>query len=94
MKIEIYDGEKVGTVEWRAPGQVAVEVPDPEQRSWFESFFAAEDSTLDGPVECASMTSAERGDSSEEAFARALYRLGFHSYKFRDVANRRGARDT
>jgi hypothetical protein len=94
VKIEIYNGEQVATVEWRAPGQVAVEVPDPEQRSWFESFFAAEDSTLDGPVECASMTSAERGDSSEEAFARALYRLGFHSYKFREAAGHGGARGT
>jgi hypothetical protein len=85
MKIEIYNGDHVGTAEWKAPGQVAIEVDDPERRDWFESFFATEDSTLDGPVECASMTGAERGDSSEEAFARALYRLGFYSYKFRDA---------
>jgi len=45
---------------------------------------------LDGPVECASMTSAERGDSSEEAFARALYRLGFYAYKFRAATHAKG----
>ncbi|MGH2789432.1 MAG: hypothetical protein ACRDJ0_00430, partial [Actinomycetota bacterium] len=82
MKFEIYNGEReagsagsqdrsVGTAEWQAPGRVALEVEDPTKREWFESFFSSEDSTLDGPVECASMTTAERGDSSEEAFARA-----------------------
>ena len=79
-------GKIVGTAEWQGPGRVAIEVEDPNEREWFESFFSAEDSTLDGPVECASMTTAERGDSSEEAFARALYRLGFYAYKFRDAA--------
>jgi len=93
MKFEIYNGEQVGTAEWQGPGQVALEVSDPERRGWFESFFATEDSTLDGPVECASMTASERGDSSEEAFARALYRLGFYSYKFRAAGSRERARD-
>lgn len=83
MKFEIYNGDHVGTAEWRSPGMVAVEMDDPRERKWFEEFFSQEDSTLDGPVECASMTSAERGDSSEEAFARAMYRLGFYSYSFR-----------
>jgi hypothetical protein len=98
MKFEIYNGERgtgsarpqdnrVGTAEWQGPGRVALEVEDPAKREWFESFFSSEDSTLDGPVECASMTTAERGDSSEEAFARALYRLGFYAYKFRDAAH-------
>jgi hypothetical protein len=86
MKFEIYNGDHVATAEWQGPGQVALEVEDPREREWFESFFSAEDSTLDGPVECASMTTAERGDSSEQAFARALYRLGFYEYKFRDAA--------
>ncbi|MDQ3771825.1 MAG: hypothetical protein M3343_07035 [Actinomycetota bacterium] len=90
MKVEIYDDEQVGTAEWQAPGRVALEVEEPDQRRWFESFFATEDSTLDGPVECASMTRAERGDSSEEAFARALYRLGFYAYQFRPATHAKG----
>jgi len=90
MKYEIYNGEQVGTAEWQAPGRVGLTVKDPDQRRWFESFFATEDSTLDGPVECASMTSAERGDSSEVAFARALYRLGFYAYKFRAATHAKG----
>lgn len=89
MKFELYNGEFVGTAEWQAPGRVALEVDDPDRRKWFEAFFAAEDSTLDGPVECASMTTAERGDSSREAFERAVYRLGFYAYESRTAAHSR-----
>ncbi|MGH2736023.1 MAG: hypothetical protein ACRDKZ_10610 [Actinomycetota bacterium] len=83
MKFEIYNGDFVGTAEWRGPGHVALEMDDPANRAWFEHFFAAEDSTLIGPVECAEMSSAERRDASQEAFERALYQLAAYSYKVR-----------
>lgn len=89
MKFELYDGEYVGTAEWQAPGRVALEVDDPDRRMWFETFFAAEDSTLNGPVEAATMTRAERGDSSQEAFERAMHRLAFYAYESRAAAHSR-----
>jgi hypothetical protein len=79
MKVEIYNGGLVGTAEWRGPGDVFVDMADESERSWFEGYFAQEDSYLIGPVECAEMA-CERRDSSEEAFQRAAFQLAAYAY--------------
>jgi hypothetical protein len=83
VKFEIYNGDFVGTAEWQEPGRVVLDMDDPADRAWFEHYFAEEDSTLSGPVECAEMSMAERRDASEEAFERALYQLAAYSYRVR-----------
>jgi hypothetical protein len=83
MKFEIYSGDFVGTAEWQGPGRVEVEVEDPDRRAWFESYFSQEDSTLQGPVESAELSSAERRDSSEHSFGLAIYQLAAYSYNVR-----------
>lgn len=91
MKLEIYNGDFVGTAEWQGPGRVELDVPDPDQRAWFESYFTAEDAYLDGPVECAGMET-ERRDGSEAAFEHAVYRLAAYAYTVkRGDARRQGA---
>jgi hypothetical protein len=82
MRYEIYNGDYVGTAEWSAPGRVAIDVPDEEQRSWFERYFESEDSFLMGCIGAEEMT-LERRDSSEEAFTRAALALSAYSYKVR-----------
>ena len=88
MKFEIENGDYVGTAEWRAPGQVALDMRDDSQRTWFERFFAQETSGMSGPVDCAEMT-YERRDSSEEAFMRAAYELAARAYKVRAMGDGR-----
>ena len=88
MKFEIENGNFVGTAEWQAPGQVALDMDDDRQRSWFERFFAAETSTMTGPVDCAEM-SHERRDESEQAFQRAAMELAAHAYKIRAMGDAR-----
>jgi hypothetical protein len=90
MQFEVQHGDSFGTVEWRGPGDVAVEMPDPKQESWFSNYFRAEDSVMGGPVDCAEMSSGRR-DSSEEAFQRAAFQLAAYAYKVRhkgDAARR------
>jgi hypothetical protein len=82
MQFEVKHGDSSGTVEWRGPGDVAVEMPDPKQESWFSSYFQAEDSVMGGPLDCAGMSS-ERRDSSQEAFQRAAFQLAAYAYKVR-----------
>lgn len=82
MKLEIENGRFVGTAEWRQPGVVILDIPDPAERRWFEAYFASEDSYLDGSVECDNL-SATRNDSSEQAFAHAAFRLAAYAYKVR-----------
>ena len=88
MKFEIENGDYVGTAEWRAPGQVALDMKDDTQRNWFEHFFATETSAMSGPVDCAEMT-YERRDSSEQAFQRAAYELAARAYKVRAMGDGR-----
>ena len=90
MKFEIDNGHFVGTAEWKAPGQVAVDVDDPQEKQWFEDYFAAEDCFMSGPVECAEMK-MERRDESEQAFTRAAMQLAAYSYAVRQGDGRRHA---
>jgi len=93
MKFEIENGDYVGTAEWKAPGQVALDMPDAKQRTWFERFFSQETSSMAGPVDCAEMTYERRSDS-EQAFQRAAMELAAHAYKVRSMgdARRNGGR--
>jgi hypothetical protein len=86
MKVQISNGENLGTAEWMSPGRVEVQVEDPRQREFFEAYFTSEDSFLSGPVESAEMT-AERPDESEEAFARAAFRLAAHAYRVKEASH-------
>jgi hypothetical protein len=79
MRLEMFNGDYVGAVEWRGPGEVAMDVDDPMQREFFEAYFAGEDSYLSGPVECAEMTYARR-DSSEQSFTHAAFQLAAYAY--------------
>lgn len=88
MKFEIENGEFVGTAEWRGPRDVALDMEDPGQRSWFERYFAEEDSRLGGPVGD-EWLSSERRDESEESFNRAAFQLAAYSYKVRQGDGRR-----
>jgi hypothetical protein len=88
MKFEIENGEFVGTAEWQGPGQVALDIADPRQRTWFERYFAEEDSAMGGPVGDEHM-SCERRDESEQSFNRAAFQLAAYSYKVRQGDGRR-----
>ena len=88
MKFEIDNGEYVGTAEWRGPGDVLLDMPDPDQRSWFERYFAQEDASLGGAVGDESLSS-ERRDDSERAFNKAAFQLAAYSYKVRHGDGRR-----
>jgi hypothetical protein len=91
MKFEIENGSFSGTAEWKAPGQVMVEMPDQSQQEWFEQFFASEDSFMGGSADCGEMC-LERRDASAEAFTRATRELAAYSYKVRQrEAERYGA---
>jgi hypothetical protein len=80
MKLSIDNGRYLGSIEWVAPGEVVVDMEDPRDRAFFESYFESEDSFLSGPVESAEMT-MERRDQSEQAFARAAFRLSAFEFK-------------
>ena len=86
MKVEIENGNLVGTAEWQAPGHVALDMDDDSEREWFTRFFQSETSQMAGPVDCAEMT-YERRDSSEEAFQRASFELAAHAYKVRAMGD-------
>jgi hypothetical protein len=88
MKFEIQNGDYVGTAEWKAPGQVALDMRDDSQRDWFQRFFAQETSHMSGPVDCAEMTH-ERRDSSKEAFQRAAYDLAAYAYAVKAMGDAR-----
>ena len=85
MKLEIENGRFVGTAEWRGPGDVRVEMEDPEDQAWFERYFSTEDAFLSGPVECAEMSS-ERRDESEQAFQRAVFQLVAYDFRVRHAS--------
>lgn len=85
MKFDIYNGGYIGTAEWRNPGEVVVEIEDPDQRRWFEDYFATEETFLGGPIDAPQMTSVRR-DSSEEAFAHSAFELSAYHYTVRDGA--------
>jgi hypothetical protein len=85
MRFEVVNGDDVGTVEWRGPGDVAVNMTDPSQERWFTRYFQAEESVMRGPVDCAEMTS-ERRDASEESFQRAAFQLAAYAYRVRTKA--------
>ena len=82
MKFEIENGRFVGTAEWQGPGRVALEMDDPRDQEWFESYFSAEDSFMAGPVEAAEME-MHRRDASETAFEHAVFRLAAYSFNVR-----------
>ncbi|MFN2488736.1 MAG: hypothetical protein ABR529_03140 [Actinomycetota bacterium] len=86
MRFEIYNGDYVGTAEWSAPGRVALDVADPAQRTWFERYFASEDSFLTGSVGFEEIA-LERRDSSRAAFTRAAVQLAAYAYRVRDVGS-------
>jgi hypothetical protein len=88
MKFEIENGSFSGSAEWRAPGDVMVQMPDEQQQAWFENYFRAEDSFMGGSVECGEMQ-MERRDESAEAFTRAARELAAFSYKVRQGEARR-----
>jgi hypothetical protein len=80
VRFELFNGDYVGTVEWRDEGEVALDVPDETQRRFFERHFSKEESFMSGAVDQAGM-SLERGDSSEPAFVRAVERLAAYHYR-------------
>ena len=80
MKLEIHNGTLVGTVEWRGPGEVALDIDDPEQKAWFENYFHAEETCLDGHAEAAHM-SAHRRDDTEASFEHACWELAGYHYR-------------
>lgn len=82
MKVEIYNGDYVGTAEWSSPGEVDIDISDAAQRTFFEHFFESEDAFLTGSVGDQEMAS-ERRDASPEAFARAAFQLAAYSYTVR-----------
>ena len=88
MKFEIENGKFVGTAEWQAPGQVAVDVEDEAERAFFERFFAEETSRMTGGMDSFEMTH-ERRDESEEAFHRAAHDLAARAYKVRAMGDGR-----
>jgi hypothetical protein len=79
MKLEIHNGEFVGTAEWQEPGKVALDVADPEEKRWFETYFKGEEAFLSGPVGDPEMH-VERRDSSRPAFDRAVEALRRYAY--------------
>lgn len=87
MKYEIANGAYVGTAEWREAGSVELVMDDPKHRAFFERYFSVEDSTLDGPVECAGMGPAERRDASPRAFGHAMWRAAAYSYRAREMGS-------
>jgi hypothetical protein len=82
VKVEIYNGDYVGTAEWSSPGEVDLDITDAAQRRFFEQFFDSEDAFLTGSVGDEEMAS-ERRDASAEAFARAAFQLAAYSYTVR-----------
>jgi hypothetical protein len=88
MKLEIHNGEFVGTAEWQEPGRVALDMKDPKERRWFESYFAGEEAFLGGPVECPEML-VEKRDESEAAFDRAVEALALYAYSVKRGDGRR-----
>jgi hypothetical protein len=88
VKLEIENGEFVGTAEWKAPGTVALEMDDAAQRGWFERYFSQEDAAMGGAVGDEHM-SCERRDESEQSFNRAAFQLAAYSYKVRQGDGRR-----
>ncbi|MGH2578601.1 MAG: hypothetical protein ACRDG9_12760 [Actinomycetota bacterium] len=88
MRLEIYNGEYVGAAEWRGPGEVALDMQDEGERAWFERYFAGEDAYMDGPVECAEMSSSRR-DASPAAFEHAAFRLAAYAYEIKRGDGRR-----
>jgi hypothetical protein len=85
LKFEIYNGNHVGTAEWRSPGEVALEMDDPQLRAWFTDYFAREDTFLSGSVGDPQMSEPQRGDASASAFAHAAFRLAAHRYRIRQL---------
>ena len=81
MKFEFENGKHLGTAEWQGPGQVAVEMDDPEKKAWFERYFESEDSYMAGSVEGDGDMRCERRDESEQAFEHAARMLAAYSYK-------------
>lgn len=39
MRYDVFNGDHIGTVEWRPPGEVVVEVDDADHRAWLERYF-------------------------------------------------------
>lgn len=80
MRFEIENGEYLGSAEWQGPGRVMVDMADDREREWFESYFSAEDTFLNGSVGDPEMAS-ERRDETEESFMRAAMQLAAYAYK-------------
>lgn len=91
MRFEIENGDYVGTAEWQGPGTVALDMDDPTQRRFFETFFESEQEALGGTVDCPELQS-ERPDTSRESFQRAMNSLAAYAYKVRRADSSRTAR--
>jgi hypothetical protein len=89
MKLEIHNGEYVGTAEWREPGKVDLDVADPEEKEFFERYFEGEDAFLSGPVGEPEMH-VERRDSSRAAFDRAVEALRRYAFTVKTGNGKRG----
>lgn len=87
MRYEIFNGRYVGTAEWMGPGDVMLDVSDPEQCAWFEHYFATEDSVMAAAGDHDGML-LERRDASEAAFNRAMYQLAGYSDEVRPSEER------
>ena len=83
MKFAIYSDDYVGSAEWRKPGEVVLEMDDPTQQSWFEAYFAAEESFLGGTIDAPQMMSMRR-NATEEAFAHSAFALAAYHYTVRN----------
>ena len=87
MRYGIFNGDYVGTAEWVASGEVVLDIADPQERAWFEHYFATEDSVMAAAGDHEGMI-LERRDASEAAFNRAMYQLAGHSYEVRQSNDR------
>ena len=93
MKLEIHNGDFVGTAEWQEPGRVALEMDDPKERRWFESYFEGEEAFLSGAIDSPEMH-VETRNSSEAAFDRAATALARYAYTVKRGDGRRHDRHT
>jgi hypothetical protein len=89
VKFEIYNGDFIGTCEWKGPRDVDLDIQDETERRWFESYFSAQDTFLHGPIGGEDMAPAERRDASEASFGHALFLLAAYEYMVREADERK-----
>ena len=92
FEIETQD-QKLGTVEWQGPGQVAMELDSEADQAFFERYFHTEQSYMAAAGNHEGMTYEKPADS-EQAFNHAMYQLAAYAYKVKqgDARRKKGAR--